>query len=178
MSLPTSALTRSNISLNSNNESLEGLPIIFRTSSEMCSGATFICPDTCPLEMSSLRYSSPCSLSARIRSYLIPDAMKTFFTPLTAEILLRRSICLEWSGLSALQMPGYMHLLSLHGPDLCFLKHSKPYMLAVGPPTSRMTPSNFGFDARRSTSLMMDSSLLDTTVRPCMTAMAQKLHSP
>ena len=73
---------------------------------------------------------------------------------------------------------GYMHLLSMHGPSFCFLAHSKPYMLAVGPPTSLNTPSNPGLDAIFLASLRIDSSLLETTVLPCMTAMAQKLHSP
>ncbi|MDY5872030.1 MAG: hypothetical protein SPJ57_02215 [Candidatus Methanomethylophilaceae archaeon] len=43
------------------------MPISFRTSSDTCSGAIFICPDMWLPTISSFRYSSPWSLSARIR---------------------------------------------------------------------------------------------------------------
>lgn len=44
-----------------------GFPMYLSTESEVCSGATFIWPDTWSSTMR-LRYSSPCFLSARIMS--------------------------------------------------------------------------------------------------------------
>ena len=56
--------------------------------------------------------------------------------------------------------------------------HSKPYMLAVGPPTSLIMPLNPFLEAILSTSRIMEASLLLVTVLPCIRAIEQKLHSP
>lgn len=70
------------------------------------------------------------------------------------------------------------HGLSVHAPILSFWRHSMPYMLAVGPPTSLIIPLNPGLEANPLTSLRTDSSDLDTTVLPWCTAMAQNEQSP
>lgn len=111
-------------------------------------------------------------------SYLMPEFTKTCLTPGTSEILRSRSVCPEWSMGRWGQGLDPRHLRSVHLPDFSLRGHSMPYMLAVGPPTSWMTPLNPGLDAMRPTSLRMDSSDLETTVVPWWTAIAQNEQSP
>ena len=111
-------------------------------------------------------------------SWRTPELTNTFRTPSTSEIDSRRSTCAVWSMGSMGQGLDPRHLLSSHLPLARFLAHSMPYMLAVGPPTSWMTPLNPGADAMRRASLIIDSLLLETTVVPWWAAMAQKEQSP
>lgn len=162
--------------LNLRSTSHPGFPISFRTSSHTCSGAIFICPETC-LETRRSRYSSPFLLSATIMSCLMPEFTKTLFTPSISDIERRRSIWAEWSIPSFGQGPS-RHLLSSHLPTEVFFLHSMQYMLAVGPPTSWMTPLKPFLDAILSASARMDPLERDTTVVPWWAAMAQKEQFP
>lgn len=111
-------------------------------------------------------------------SCLMPEAMNTCLTPSTDDTSLSRAICPEWSmGILGHGEPP-RHLRSSHLPLRSFLEHSMPYMFAVGPPTSRMTPSNPGADAMRRTSRIMESCDLETTVVPWCADMAQNEQSP
>lgn len=65
--MPHSAESLSNMRLKSFSSLDPGFPMYPRTRSEVCSGATFICPETWSSTMQR-RYSSPCLLSARIMS--------------------------------------------------------------------------------------------------------------
>lgn len=148
-----------------------------RTSSHTCSGATFSWPEVCSSTMRP-RYSLPWGPSATTMSCLIPDATYTLLTPSTEDIPSRRRICLEWSMGSLGHGRPPRHLLSSHLPTAGFLAHSMPYMLAVGPPTSLMTPSNPGEAAILRTSSRIDPSDLLTTVVPWCADMAQNEQSP
>ena len=95
----------------------------------------------------------------------MPEFTKTLLTPSTSEMELRRSIWAEWSIPSLGHGPS-RHLLSSHLPTVHFFLHSMPYMLAVGPPTSWMTPLNPFFEAILPTSASMESLERETTVVP------------
>lgn len=153
------------MSLKRTRTSLPGFPMSLSTSSQTCSGATFIWPETWSATTES-RYLAPFLVSATTMSWRIPEAMKTLRTPSTEDTSSSSLICPEWSiGSLGHGLPP-RHLLSSHLPFACFLAHSMPYMLAVGPPTSRMTPSNPGEEAILRTSSMMEPSDLETTVVP------------
>ena len=74
----------------------------------------------------------------------MPEATKTRLMRGSLRRRSSRRISGAWSGFRVRQTLGSMQCLSSHGPLASFLAHSKPYMLAVGPPTSRMVPLKSG----------------------------------
>ena len=94
------------------------------------------------------------------------------------DILRSRSIWREWSMGSLGQGLEPRQRLSVHLPLVSLIRHSMPYMLAVGPPTSWMTPLKPGLEAILSASDTMDSSDLETTVVPWWIAIEQNEQSP
>ena len=108
----------------------------------------------------------------------MPEATNTCFTPGRARILRSRSSCGAWSGFSAGQQEGKRQSRSAQAPADFLRGQSKPYMFAVGPPTSATVPRNFGCSAKRATSARIERALRLTTRRPWWTVIAQKRQFP
>ena len=113
-------------------------------------------------------------VAAAARSGRMPEATNTCFTPGRARIFRSRSSCGAWSGFSAGQQEGKRQSRSAQAPADFLRGQSKPYMFAVGPPTSATVPRNFGCSAKRATSARIERALRLTTRRPWWTVIAQK----
>ncbi len=110
-----------------------------------------------------------------IRSCLMPELMKTLFTPGICLSLLRRSTCLEWS----LSRVGQSAEHSLSGQVPFFQRgHEREYMFAVGPPTSVIMPLKPCILVSRVASRRMESMLRLCTIRPWWWVRAQKEQEP
>ena len=108
---------------------------------------------------------------------LSPEQVQ-IFTPGSSRIFRRSPSCGPWSGLSAGQQEGKRQSRSGHAPAVFLRGQSKPYILAVGPPTSAMMPRNFGCFVKRATSSTIERELRLTTWRPWWTVMAQNRQLP
>ena len=142
-----------------------------QTRSETCSGATLRCPEMWSSQTRARYSRSP----GPIRSYLIPDAMKTCFTPGISRRRSSRRSCSLWLRSSTGQS---MQRRSGQVPASSHRSQWIPYMFAVGPPTSWTTPVNSGIAAIRSTSRTIESMLRLWMILPWWWVRAQNEQEP